>query len=481
MSRNVLNEVSEIKEWLQAEEAEVYAALNNSNFYSEMWPFILNGFTVGTTPIYAEDDIDTGRIVFDVVHPREGYCAENKFGEVDVFHRKRKLTARQAFQRFGNDCPDVIKTAKNNDPFQDFEFIQACFPREEYDDRKKDAKNKKIASVWLATGSSKICRESGYDEFPFKVWRYMRSGSSVYGLSPAILSMCDIKGLNIISKTLLGAAQMHVDPPLNVPSDMQGKVQWKPRGLNYYDRDGMLIKPATLNSNFPVGIDREQALQTSIRERFHVDTFLMLAQLEGRGQRTAYEVSEMMGEKAAILGAELAPLNTIMDSILDLVYSILAKRNPENEGSITPRPAILYELAVDGDSFSPVYQGPLAQAQRRMFKTQGITSGLSIVGPILEMFPESKDVIDGDETVRELLKSFNFPQKTIKAKEDVDSVRQQRAAALAQENQKQDMLDAASGIKTMTEADRNMNGGLSQMVGAAAASQQGAATVTGGV
>ena len=140
---------------------------------------------------------------------------------------------------------------------------------------------------------------------------------------------------------MLGAAQLFLDPPLNVPSDLMGKVQWKPRGLNPYDDHNKIIRPAQTGGTFPIGIDREEKIQAAIKERFHVDTFLMLANLEGRGQMTAYQVSEMMGEKAAILGAELAPLNTQMDAILDLVYYLLAAKNPENGSSSGGSPTAL--------------------------------------------------------------------------------------------------------------------------------------------
>lgn len=477
MSRDVLNKIPDIKEWLQAEEADVYSALNNSNFYGEMWPYILNGETIGTVAIYCEDDLETGRIIFESPHPREIYIAENKYGEIDVVHRKRKLTARQIVQRFGkkvngkltaDGLPEAIKNAYMNDPFSDFEVWHCVFPRDEYDSRLKDAKNKKYASVWYLSGSSTIVNESGYDEFPYKVWRYMRSGNTPYGLSPAILSLCDIKGVNIISKTMYGAAQMAVDPPLNVPSDIVGKVKWKPRGINPYDDKNKIVVPAMTGQNFPIGIEWMDRVAGAIRERFHVDTFLMLANLEGRGQMTAYQVSEMMGEKAAILGAELAPLNGQMDKILDLVYYLLAARNPENDGAINVPPDILYEMAVDSDNFSPIYQGPLAQAQRRLLKTQGIQAAMEAAAPILQMMPQILDKIDGDKLLESILESFSFPQKAIRDEKTVQALRDARTQAQAEENEKQNLMDTANsmkGVKSAVEADQISGGALSQAAG----------------
>lgn len=463
MSRSVLNKVPEIREWLQAEEQDVYSALNDSNFYAVMWSYILNGFTIGTSALYAEDDLETGRLVFEFVHPREGYCSVNKFGMVDVFHRKRKLSARQLVQRFGMDkMSETIKSAYQKDPFQEFEVLHAVYPREDYNPSMLGNKKKKYASVWYLTAGGLVLSESGFDEFPYKVWQYFPSGLKGYGLSPAILSMCDIKGANVISKSLYSAAELHVNPPLNVPSDMAGKVQWKPRGVNYYDRDGMIVKPAHTGGNFPVGLDREQALEASIRERFHVDVFLMLASLEGRGRRTAEEVRGLVSEKTAILGAELAPLNSALDQILDFVYYLLSRRHPEYDGAINPRPDILYDLAIEGDTFSPVYQGPLAQQQQRMFKTQGIQQGITMLEPVLAQFPESKVVVNSESLARNLMESFGFPQKTIRSEDEVAAIQQAQQEAMAQENQKQDMLDAAGGMKTLAEANETSGGALAQ-------------------
>lgn len=464
MSRNELNKVPQIKEWLQAEQEEVYSVLNNSNFYAEMWPFVYNGFTVGTTVLYGEWNWEEQKVRLECIHPREIYIDENNFSTVDILHRKYKRNARQLVQKFGkNKVSQSVKDAYKNSPFDEFEIIHAVFPREEYDDRKKTATNKKYASIWYETGSGNVIDESGYDVFPYKVWRYSRFSNYVYGLSPAILYMCDIKGLNIISKTLLGAAQMAVDPPLNVPADLVGKVQWRPRGINPYDKEGIVVRPALETGKYPIGTDREERMELSIKERFHTDTFVLMGQLAGQGQRTAYEVSEMMGEKAVILGAELAPLNVQMDAILDLIYSLKANAVQGN-GTITPPPDILYDLAVEGDAFSPVYLGPLAQAQRRLYKTQGLQGALEVATPVIKMFPESARVIKPEETLRVILDSFNFPQSAMATKEEVAAAKEQEANAAAELQQKEELMQMAGGAKTLSEVDRNTGNMVTQAI-----------------
>jgi hypothetical protein len=480
MNRKKVNQVPAVREWLDEIEFNMYMALTRSNFYSEMWPYIYDGFTIGTAPIYPEEDLAEGRIIFEAVHPGEAFVAENKYGDVDIMHRKRKMSARQLVQMFGKEnLTPVVTQAYDAQPFQEFEIIHAVFPREEYDDRMKDAKKKRFASCWYMPAGRHLCRVSGFDRFPYHVWRYMKSGKEPYGISPAMLAMADIKGVNILSKTLLGAAQLAVDPAYNVPSYLQGKVQLRPRGLNYI-KEGTTdkISPVNTGKDFPVGIDREQSKQQAIKERFHVDTFLMLASLDGRGQRTAYEVSEMMAEKAAVLGAELGPLNTELDHILDHVYDIELAA-----GRMPGPPDILYELAEQDPHlrFDPVYMGPLAQAQRERFAKDGVRKFFMEIGPLVNAqmaAGQGSDLLDNfdlDEAGRYLADSNGIPAVMIRDKETVKAIRQSRTQAMQEAAQQEQMAQTMGNIKTASEADKNMDGQLSQglkdmMAGGASAS-----------
>lgn len=453
MNRKSVNSIPEVREWLEEIEFNMYMALNRSNFYAEMWRYIYDGFTLGTAPIYAEEDIPEARIVFEAVHPGEVYIAENKYGEVDVLHRKRKITARNLIQRFGKDkLPEEVLNVAENQPFQEYEVIHAVFPREEYDDRKKDAKNKKYASCWILTAGGHLLKESGFDTFPYNAWRYLKTGKSPYGTSPSHLAMSDIKSLQVMGKTLLGAAQMSVDPAYNIPEYLEGKVQLKPRGMNFV-KSGDAITTISNGNGYPIGIDREQAKQQSIRERFHVDVFLMLSQISGQGgQRTATEVIEMAAEKAAILGAELGPLNSEIDKILDNVYDIELKA-----GRMPAPPDILVQLAADDDNlrFDPVYMGPLAQAQRERFSSDWVKKFNERIGALAQAQPSIIDNFDMDKAARNIAMSSSVPSEIIKNENDVQAFRQQKAEAMQAEQAKQDMERLAAAGKDASAIDKN--------------------------
>lgn len=462
MNRKAANKIPEVREWLQEIEFNMYQALNRSNFYNEMWSYIYDGFTIGTAIIYPEEDLTRDRIVFETVHPGEIYIAENKYGEVDIVHRKRKLSARKLYQMFGEEnVTDPVKTAYKDKPFQEFNVLHAVFPREEYDGRMKDGKNKKIASVWYLEDGDQIMKIHGFDRFPYHVWRYLKSGKESYGISPAMLAMSDIKGLNLMGKTILGAAQMAVDPPYNVPSYLQGKVQLKPRGKNYVEGQDK-ITPINSGLNFPVGIDREQAKQKAIKERFHVDMFLLLSQYEGRGERTAYEVSELMSEKAAVLGAELGAFNTQLDDMLDHIYQIEV-----DAGRMPDIPDILIQMAQDDPMlrFDPVYMGPLAMAQRERFSKDGLRKFFTEIASIVQFKQDAIDNIDVDEAIRVLGEADGIPQEILRDPDEVDSIRQGRIEAMQQQAQMENAERMTGMLETATKADANTGGQLSTALG----------------
>jgi len=462
MARPELNEIHEIREWLQAVEQHLYVTFARSNWYDAMSTYFEYGGAVGTAALYSEEDLDEARIVYTVPHPGEIYIAENRYGRVSRVHRKVRLEAHKAVEMFNDNVSPGLRDSAGSSPYARWEFIHAVYPRRNRDASKKDARNKRFASVWVEVAQEKIARESGYDMNPYGVWRFKR-GTTPYGISPAEDALVEVMGLNEIGKSLLGAAQLAVEPAYNVPAEMQGNVRIKPRGMNYYDDDRRVISPVHTGINYPIGVDREQDKRKAVEKHFRVEFFTLLANIQGRNL-TATEVIEMQGEKAAVLARPINRLNNeCLDPQIDRAFQIEL-----NAGRLPEPPDILYELG--GEEIDVDYMGPLAQAQKRLFEQQGYQHGLNSVTPFAQLRPEVLDIIDFDESARAILQTHGFPQKAIRPREVVDKLRQARARAQAQETQKEDLLNMAGGVKTLAEADRASEGALSQ---ALAAAQQG--------
>jgi len=445
-----LDDVPQVKAWLEETASALYAAFARSNWYESIAFFFEVGGALGTAAIYSEEDVGSGRIVYTVPHPGEVYIAEDRYGRASRVHRKLQLEAGKAWEMFGDALDPTIVNAAKTTPFKRFPFIHAVYPRERRDPARLDSRNKPLASVWVDVTHAKVVRESGYNLQPYGVWRYKR-GTTPYGTSPAEEALVEILGLNEISKSLLGAAQLAVEPAYNVPAEMRGRVRIVPRGMNYYEEPNRVVSPVHTGINFPVGVDREAQMRRAVEKHFKVDFFIMLAQAQAQAM-TATQVIEMQAEKAAVLARPINRLNSeVLGPAIDRAFQIELEA-----GRIPPPPDIVYETQVS--EIDVEYMGPLAQAQRRLFETQGLSQALGAAEPIFALAPESLDNIDFDEALRRILDSYGFPARAQRPPDAVAALRRARARMQAQETRKEDLERLAGGIKTLAEADRAAGG-----------------------
>jgi hypothetical protein len=453
-----------VKEWLEAVEEHFYMQLSRSNFYEQMPDFFLDGGTIGTATLYSEEDRQNSNTVWSKLHPGEVRISENKFGKVDAFYRKFKLPLRKVVQRFKLDTLDTAtqtawQQAQENkgNIEQQYEFIHAIYPRDNiqfyFDGKgyapKPDAMNMPFASCYVQLGSPyKIVQESGYQQFPLAVWRCRKTGNEVYGRSPASDAIVDILTANQMSKTLINAAHMAVDPPYAVKQSMRGKVRITPRGRTYYQNEDEVPKPLLDKLNYPVGVDREDRIQGMIKRHFMVEFFTLLSQaaMEGR-QLTVPQVMEMQGEKAVMLGTIIGRLTSeVFDPVIDRLWAIELEA-----GRLPPPPRILVEQ-FGGAPVEVDYMGPLAQAQKRLFKTSGITATLESALPVMKIYPETMDLLDGDEAVRQIAKANGAPANLLRDPEQVQKVRDQRAQQQAAQAKLAMMSQAADKVPALSKA-----------------------------
>lgn len=453
MGRKELNAIPEVKQYLQEAGEQMYYALNRSNFYEQAPLFFFDGCSIGTATMYAEEVLGTERIAFMTRAPGEVYISHDRFGQVDVLFRKYKLSARNLANEFGLDkLTEKSQNLAKNLPETLVECVHGTFPNDDRQLGKVDAKNKKVASVYFeSTGALNFLRESGYEMFPFFVWRYRVDSGETYGRSPATDAIVEIFTLNQVSKTALKAGQLALEPAYNVPQEMKGQVRITPRGENYYKDHTRLITPIHVPLNYQAGKEQQERLSDSIEKHFHTEFFMLLskAALEGR-QLNVPQVMEMQGEKGAMLGAVVGRLNgDFFDNAIDRLFHI------ENVGGRMPRvPDIIYEM---GESVIDVeYLGPLAQAQKQLVKTQGILKGMQLVAPMMEMFPEMRDRVNSDNLIEEIFDSVNFPQTSIIPIDKANETRQARAQKMQQQEQMammSEMADKAPGLSKKVDQD----------------------------
>jgi len=444
-----MDEYPDVKNWLESCEEVMYAAFLRSNFYDISPEKVKDAITIGTVNVDIEEDMDAGRIIFTLPHFRECYIAENAFGEVDTRYRQYKLTLRQLVKKFGAETMQNAMTdfedRYNKNRHEELEVLHAIFPRDEYDPYKVDKLNKPYASMWfLLTGTKgrsnvNLLLESGYDERPFICWRWRKNNDEWYGRSPCWDAFAEVMRGNQAARTNLIAAQKMAEPPMIGPEDLRGLVQTGPKGWTFmqnYNKDKI---PQMLNtvSALPFAIDEQERIDQKIREHLFVDFFLLLSQTAQENRNiTATQVVEMMGEKAAVLGPRIGRMESEdANPIHDRMFAI-----EQRAGRIPEPPDILLEYTESGIEID--YMGPLSQAQKKLFKSQGINAGIEALGPLAEIQPQVIDVIDPDETARILLESVGFPSKATRDDAAIAKIRKIRE----QQQQVAQTIEAGSEI-----------------------------------
>lgn len=432
-----------VKEWLSETENMVYDTLNSSNFAQQIHEVYLDLGTFGTACLYEEEDPQD--IVRFYSRPiGEIYIAEDDRERVDTIYRKFKLTARQAYEKWGDAAGEEVKKAIENKKYYELiEFVHCVMPRYERDVSKSDSANMPYVSYYIDKTKRRLISESGYNEFPFFIPRFNKHNDDAYGSSPAMTCYADVKMLNKMDETIIKAAQIVVDPPISVPNDgYLLPIKWGPRAINYKLRASAddKIEPLLTGANIPVGMEMEEQRRTAIKKAFFVDLFLLLAEKQ---QMTATEVTQRVEEKMLILAPTLGRLmSELLDPVISRTVNILAR-----SGRLLPPPQGLEDYKVE-------YTSPLARAQR-LEDIKAINNTIAMVAPVAQVIPEALDKINVDVFVDEVAKINNVPPEMIRTDEEVEKVRQARADVQQAQMQMQAAQQIADVAKTVGDTKKS--------------------------
>lgn len=423
MKDSAVGRDDDVQEWLEDSSQRMIRAFNQSNFETEVHEMYVDLVVFGTGCMFIE--MDNGQLRFSTRHISEFYVQENQYGIVDTVFRKYSLPVRQVIQRFGIDnVPNDMKKKFESKPDQDVEILHAVLPRLNRDPNKIDNKNMPFASFYIDMQTKALLSESGFEEMPYIVPRFLKATGEVMGRSPAMVALPDVKMLNLMSKTIINAAQKMIDPPLLVPDDgFMLPVRTQPGGLNFYragTRD--TIQPLNTGANIPIGLNMEDQRRMAIRSAFYVDQLLS----GSTPNMTATEVVQRQEERMRVIGPVLGRLmNEMLRPLIDRVFSLMLR----NEMLATP-PETLQGRDVDIE-----YVSPLARAQKST-SLNSTMKALEVLLPLAQALPVV-DHLDPDGLVRHVTESLGVPKTALKSQREVNETREQRAQAEAQMMERQ--------------------------------------------
>ena len=430
----------EVQAWLEDTSSRMMRAITMSNFETEVHEMYVDLVVFGTGCMFVEMDKKSMR--FSTRHISEFYVAEDQFGIVDTVFRKYRLPARQAVQRFGiENVGKFIQKTFEKKPDEEVTVLHCVMPRKERDPTKQDNKNMPFASMYICMETKMVMQESGFQEFPYVVPRFLKATGEVMGRSPAMVALPDVKMLNLMSKTIIQAAQKLIDPPLLVPDDgFLLPVRTQPGGLNFF-RSGTrdTITPLNTGANIPIGLNMEEQRRSAIRSAFYVDQLLT----GGSPNMTATEVVQRQEERMRVIGPVLGRLmNEMLRPMIDRVFALMLRAD-----MLAPPPEILQGLDVDVE-----YVSPLARAQKSS-SLNSTMKALEILLPLAQALPVA-DHINADGLVNHIMDSLGVPKKVVKPQSEVDAGREEQAAQQQAMMERQETSQDVQDVAQIAQASR---------------------------
>jgi hypothetical protein len=451
-----LMESGPVKTWLHDTAALVRAIFASSNTYRALHTIYEELGLFGTAASIVLPDFD------NVLHHYpmtigEYALATNAKGEVDTMCREFQMTVAQMVEQFGKEnCSQTVRDLYSKGTYDAWvDVIHLVQPRKDRDISKRDAKNMRFASLYLEPGkdgADKFLSESGFRRFPVLAPRWVVTGNDVYGTSPGMECLGDVKQLQHQQLRKGQAIDYQVQPPLQVPTKYKEAQKARlPGGVFYVDSLG---QNQGVRSAFEVNLDLShllvdiQDVRQRIKSAYYADLFLMLAN-DTRSGITATEVAERHEEKLLMLGPVLERLhNELLSPLIDVAFEFAS-----TAGILPPPPPEL-----EGMDLNVEFISVLAQAQRAV-ATQGMDRLLGTVGQMAAVKPDVLDKLDFDQIVDDYGDAYGVNPKIIVPDDQVAALRQQRAQAMQAQQaamaapQMVDSAKAASEIDTANLQD----------------------------
>lgn len=372
--------------------------------------------------------------------------ATNHKGEVDSFYREFDMTIGNVVTEFGREnCSSTVRNLYDRGQVDAWVTIyHAIQPRPARDPAKRDARNMPFESCYFESGANcdKYLRESGFREFRVLVPRWHATGGDIYGYSPGMEALGDIKQLQHEQLRKAQAIDYQTKPPIIMPTALKGnEVDAVPGGVTYHDsvtpvQGSRSLFETRLDLNYL--LNDIQDVRGRINTAFYADLFLMLASAD-LPNMTATEVAERHEEKLLMLGPVLERLhNELLDPLIALTFSDLLQA-----GAIPPPPPEL-----EGQPIRVEFVSMLAQAQRAV-GTAATDRFVANLGTVASFKPDVLDKFNSDKWVDAYSDSLGIDPELIVADDQVALVRQQRAEAQQRAEQMQQVEQAAGAVQKM--------------------------------
>jgi hypothetical protein len=477
-----LSELYSVREWLDDVVERMQRVFAKSNVYRALHQAYEELGAFGTAAVLVLPDFD------NVIHCYPLTCGEyslqqNYKGQIVAVYREFQKTVGETVKEFGyENCSIAVQQMFNSGDLENtVDILHVIEPRS---DRERDlrsplAKDMPFKSCYLELGGeeNKLLRESGFKRFPLLAPRWAVAGGDVYGTSPGMEALGDVRQLQQEQLRKGQAIDFKTKPPLQVPTSLKDRDgEMLPGGVSYFEPGSLLaydqVSPnGGIRSAFEVTLELDhllmdiQDVRVRIKQAFYEDLFLMLANAGTDTRMTATEVAERHEEKLLMLGPTLERLhNELLQPLIDITFDEMFEA-----GLIPPPPPELY-----GVDLSVEFVSILAQAQRAI-GSNSVDRFMGNIVALSQVKPDILDKINFDKYVDRYSRMLGIDTDLIVDDDTVRALREARGRAEAAAAQAQLQQQQAATVKDLAASPIGQPTALS-----AVAQQPGIATPPGG-
>ncbi len=366
---------------------------DRSNFAVEIHQCYLDLIVGGTASLNFEESApgSFSAFKFSATPLTHIVLEEGDNGYLDGAFRQMRLTFDQLISRYPDAVlPETIIKRASQNPQERFKVLESVLPEGliyEYH-----------AILMEEEGEPMILSTGTFAQSPVISFRWLKSPGEIYGRSPVMKALPDIKTANKVVELILKNASIAVtgiwqaddDGVLN-PANIEltpGSIIPKAigsKGLQALDMPGRFdISQLVLDS-----------LQSRIRHALLADRLAPVAS----SSMTATEVLERSAQMALLLGATYGRLQSeLLTPLIKRAFAILKRR-----GEIP-------DIELDGRLVVVDYRSPLARSQGQ----KNVQNTLSWISSVLAMGPEASSAINLPEAAKFLGDALGVPSDLIR-------------------------------------------------------------------
>ena len=429
--------------------------MQESNFNLEVGECYTDLASYGASVVLEEFTGDelTGEnieLTFSAVPIKEAYFEEDHKGGIATFYRRLMWTPSQVISKFGEEnVPEKVNALQAKGSTDRMEIIYCIWKRkgiDEVDGIVAPEKRPYAYRYLLKEGCCVLGEEGGYYEMPAYAPRWRKTSESKWGNSPAMNALNDVLTLNQLVELILRSAEKVIDPPwVTTMNNIMSDLDMRPAGLNVV-RDPSKLIPMNSAARFDVSQLQKGDLVQAIQKAFYMDQL----QLKDSPAMTATETMARMELMQRTLGPTLGRLQSdLLDPLISRTLNILFR-----SGQLKELPESLKQ---NGGDIDVSYVGSLSRSQ----KLDGIANVeryLGLLGGIAQFKPEVLDLFNQDKAARDLGVDLNIPAAYLNSDEDVQALRQQRAAQQQAQFEAENMKMGGEAMQAVGKGQKELEG-----------------------